>query len=163
MAAASSAHHALFPGTFDPVTFGHLDVVERAARLFERVTIACATHHEKHHLFSTEQRFELLQTVTAQWDNVEVAALRGLLVDGCVELGADIIVRGLRSPKDFEYELPMTITNRTLRPEIETVFLVPSQDLMHVSSTLVRQIARMGGDVSSFVPSAVVDALRERG
>ena len=156
------AAHALFPGTFDPVTLGHLDVLERALGLFERVTVAVATHPEKRHLFPLEERLALLEEVLAGRPGAHVAALEGLVVDGARRLGAGVIVRGVRGPGDLEYERQMALTNRTLAPEVETVFLLPAATHANVSSTLVRQIARMGGDVAAFVPAPVAAALRQR-
>ncbi|MCP3918471.1 MAG: pantetheine-phosphate adenylyltransferase [bacterium] len=157
--------HAIFPGTFDPVTLGHLDVLERALGLFERVTIAVAAHHDKHAIFDLEERLRLLSEVTEAGEplgRARVVALEGLLVEGCRRLGARAIVRGVRSAGDLEYERQMALTNRVLAPEIETVLLLSAPEHAHVSSTLVRQIARMGGDVSSFVPPAVRTALANR-
>ena len=154
--------HALFPGTVDPVTLGHVDILERARKLFPRVTLAVASHPDKQHLFSLEERLELLERVTRGLDGVTVTALRGLVVRGCRELGADAIVRGLRTAGDLEYERQMALTNRVLLPEVETVFLLPAAQFANVSSTLVRQIARMGGDCSPFVPAVVVVALQQR-
>lgn len=158
---AGCASHALFPGTFDPVTLGHLDVFERAWRLFGRVTVAVATHPDKRHLFGLRERLALLEEVVGGRPGVAVVALEGLVVDGCRKLGADVIVRGVRGPADLDYERQMALTNRTMAPEVETVFLLPAAVHANVSSTLVRQIARMGGDVSAFVPAAVAAALRQ--
>jgi len=160
--AASRARHALFPGTFDPFTLGHLDLVGRACALFGRVTVAVAAHPDKQHLFGPGERLELCRAATAGLDGVEVRAVEGLLVRACEELGCDVIVRGLRSGTDFDYELQMARTNRDMLPRIDTVLLVPAPATAHVSSTLVRQIASMGGDVSPYVPDAVARALRER-
>jgi len=158
----AAALHAAFPGTFDPVTLGHLDILERARRLFERITVMVASHHDKQQLFPLAERVELLERVTRGMDDVRVVALEGLLVQGCLDHGAGAIVRGIRSAGDLEYERQMALTNRALAPEVETVFLVPAAEHVHVSSTLVRQIARMGGDCSRFVPAAVEERLRER-
>ena len=156
------ASHALFPGTFDPVTLGHLDVLARALQLFGRVTVAVADHPEKHQTFALAERLDLIEEVTRDLPGVRVVALDGLVVDGCDELGCDVIVRGVRGATDFEYERQMAITNRAMQPGVETVFLLPSPAHQAISSSLVRQIAGMGGDVSSFVPPAVHAALRER-
>ena len=152
--------HALFPGTFDPVTLGHLDVLNRARSLFGRTTMAVASHHDKRQLFSLEERMELLEEVARDMPDVQVVALHGLLVEGCVELGVDVVVRGLRTAGDLDYERQMAHANRALLPTVETTFLLPAAELAHISSTLVRQIARMGGDCSSFVPPAVNAALK---
>jgi pantetheine-phosphate adenylyltransferase len=156
------SRHALFPGTFDPVTLGHLDVLRRARVLFDQVTIAVATNPEKQSLLGVEERLELLRAVTAQMPGVAVRSLTGLVVDACRELGAGVVVRGARSGTDFDYEVQMARTNRAMAPAIETVLLVPSPEHAHVSSTLVRQIASLGGDVSGFVPAAVADVLHAR-
>lgn len=158
----SATSHAIFPGTFDPVTVGHLDVLERALRIFDRVTVAVAEHHQKDQLFDVDERRRLIAAATEGWRGVDVVALDGLLVDGCRDLGAGAILRGVRTAADLEYERQMALTNRAMQPEIETVFLLPAPERGHVSSSLVRQIARMGGDISSFVPAAVHAALKER-
>jgi pantetheine-phosphate adenylyltransferase len=154
--------HALYPGTFDPPTVGHLDLVERALALFGRVTVAVAYNPEKKTLFGVEERVELFRAATRSLAGVEVAAIRGLIVDACEELGADVIVRGVRSGTDFDYEVEMARTNRQLLPRIDTVLLAPSPEHAHVSSTLVRQIASLGGDARRFVPPVVLVALRAR-
>ncbi|HVS11911.1 MAG TPA: pantetheine-phosphate adenylyltransferase [Planctomycetota bacterium] len=157
-----SASHALFPGTFDPVTLGHLDLVRRAASLFSRVTVAVARHPEKRELLSLEQRLELLRQVLDGIPGVEVSVLDGLVVAGCRELGAGVVVRGARTAGDFEYEAQMARSNRAMAPEIETVLLASSAEHAHISSTLVRQVAEMGGDLAPFVPPAVARALSPR-
>jgi len=157
-----SEHHALFPGTFDPPTLGHLDLVERAARLFGRVTVALAEHPTKRALFDGEERVELLRSCVSGIEGVSVVFLEGLVIDACRELGCDVIVRGVRSGTDFDYEAQMAGTNRALLPGIETALFVTRVDLGHISSTLVRQIASMGGDASPLVPSEVSAALRAR-
>lgn len=167
MSPKTSPRHALFPGTFDPFTLGHLDLVRRALRLFDRVTVAVAEHHAKNAIFDVTERLELARASLRDVDGrplagAEVTALSGLLVDGCRRLGAGAVVRGVRSAADLEYERAMALTNRALAPEVETVLLLPDPAFGHVSSTLVRQIARMGGDVAPFVPAPVADALRGR-
>lgn len=157
-----AATHAVFPGTFDPITLGHLDVVRRALTLFERVTVAVAEHHSKSQLLEAEERLDLVRQAVAPLERVEVVTLGGLLVQGLRGLEAQVVVRGVRSSTDLEYERQMALTNRALDPGIETVFIVPSPELAHISSTLVRQIARLGGDTSSFVPPEVAAALRDR-
>ena len=154
--------HALFPGSFDPFTLGHLDVLERARGLFARVTLGLAVHHSKSSMFPAAERLQLLERLTAEMSDVSVARIDGLIVEAAHELEADVVVRGLRSSIDFEYERTMALTNRALRATHETVFLVPDPALAHISSTLVRQIAQLGGDVSAFVPPAVLDALAAR-
>jgi pantetheine-phosphate adenylyltransferase len=162
MAEPTRTCHALFPGTFDPFTLGHLDLVRRAARLFGRVTVGVARNAEKRALFDPEQRAELARGALRGLAGADVALVPGLVVRACEELGADVIVRGVRGGSDLEFEIQMARTNRTLAPTIDTVLLVPSPTLAHVSSTLVREIAALGGDVASFVPPNVAEALRAR-
>lgn len=157
-----AATHAVFPGTFDPPTLGHLDIVRRAAALFGRLTLALADHPTKSALFDADARIELLRRATAEIPGVSVVRLGGLLVEGCREVGATAIVRGVRCGTDFDYEVQMAHTNHELAPEVETVLLAPSPEVGHITSTLVRQIASLGGDVRPFVPTVVAEALRER-
>jgi len=153
--------HALFPGTFDPFTLGHLDLLTRAASLFDRVTVAVASHPSKQGLFSVEERVALIETACEGVEGVHCVAISGLVVAACEEFGCDAILRGARSGSDFDYEIQMANTNRELSG-VETVILAPGAARTHISSTLVRQVASMGGDVSSFVPAGVLRALRER-
>lgn len=157
------AQHVLFPGSFDPPTLGHLDLVRRAAHLFPRVTVAVATHSAKQPLFSVAERVALLRELCRAHANVSVVEVGGLTVATARELGCDALLRGLRGPGDFEYEGQMARTNRALAPELDTVFLASAAELTHVSSTFARQIAQLGGDVSAFVPREVVAALARRG
>jgi len=152
----------LFPGTFDPPTLGHLDVLERATRLFARVTVGLADHPGKHTLFSIEERLELLRASATAGRDLAVVRIDGLVVEACRKLGADALLRGLRAGSDFDYEAQMARTNRALHPEIDTVFLASSAGVAHVSSTLVRQIASLGGDCASLVPAPVAAALAAR-
>ena len=154
--------HALFPGTFDPVTFGHLDLIRRAAAVFGRVTAAVAENPGKRELLPLELRIDLLREVTADIEGVEVARLAGLVVHGARELDCDVIVRGARSAGDFEYEAQMARTNRVMSPGLDTAVLFASPEHAHVSSTLVRQVAEMGGPVDAFVPPEVARALAQR-
>lgn len=156
------ATHVLFPGSFDPPTLGHLDLVRRAARLFARVTVGVADHSQKQALFPVEERLALLRALVTELDNVAVVRIEGLTVSAARQLGCDTLLRGLRHGGDFEYEGQMARTNQALAPALETVFLASASELVHVSSTFVRQIAQLGGDVSSFVPPPVVEALRRR-
>ena len=153
---------AVYPGTFDPVTNGHLDLVERASRQFDRLIIAILRHDEKRPVFTLEERMDLLQEAAAPFANVEVDAFHGLLVDYAQKVGAGTIVRGLRALSDFEYELQMAMMNRRLAPEVETVFLMPSEAYAYLSSRLVREVARLGGDLTGLVPAQVVAALQRR-
>jgi pantetheine-phosphate adenylyltransferase len=162
---AQPGRHALFPGTFDPFTRGHLDLLRRGLALFERVTVAVGAHHDKRHLFSLEERIELIELSLSEAQLVEgvgVTSLAGLTVRGCADLGATVILRGLRGAADLEYETAMLQTNRTLAPEVETALLVPTPEVAHISSSLVRQVAEMGGEVSGLVPPAVARALAKR-
>lgn len=158
----ASERHALFPGTFDPPTLGHLDLVARAVRLFGRVTVGLAEHHSKQAFFTAAERLELWRACLAEVEGASVTLLGGLVVDACRELGCDVIVRGVRSGTDFDYEAQMAGTNRSLAPSIETALLVTRPELAYISSTLVRQIASMGGDASRLVPPPVAAALRAR-
>ena len=151
--------HALFPGSFDPVTLGHVDVLRRALKLFDHVTVAVAAHHAKRELLSLEERIELLREVSAPLDRVSVTTFDGLLVEGAREIGASAVVRGIRTAADLEYERQMALTNRGLDQNLETVFVLPDPAVAHISSTLVRQIAALGGDVSEFVPPQVAARL----
>jgi pantetheine-phosphate adenylyltransferase len=157
-----AAQHALFPGSFDPPTLGHLDIVRRGAQLFDALTVAVAAHATKPGLFSVEERIALLEACVEGLEGVRVVAIDGLLVDACRDLGADVVLRGVRGARDFDYEVEMARTNRALRAELDTVLLATSPEVGHVSSTLVRQIASLGGAVEGLVPPAVARALRER-
>jgi pantetheine-phosphate adenylyltransferase len=157
----------LYPGSFDPVTFGHVDIVRRAAHLVDKLVIAVGTHHDKHPLFTAAERVKLSQEVLAPvakeiglkltvttYDNLTVAAAK--------DEGATVVIRGLRDAGDFDYEMQMAGMNQALAPEIETVFLASSPEARHIAASLVRQIAAMGGDVSSFVPEVVAAALKKK-
>jgi len=162
MAEASRARHALFPGTFDPFTRGHQDLVARAGALFGRVTVGVARNPEKTPMFSAEERAEMARASVRGIPSAEVVLVPGLVVQACADLGADVIVRGVRGAAELEFEVQMARTNRTLSPGIDTVFLAPAPELAHISSTLVRQIAALGGDASRLVPPPVDAALRAR-
>ena len=153
---------AVYPGSFDPITVGHLDILERAARLFDRVIVAIGQHPTKPGYFSIDERSELIRKSAEHVPNFEVAAFSGLVVDFCRVHGAKIIVRGLRAVSDFEPEFQMGLANRDLAPEIETVFLIPPASHMYVSSSLVREIALHGGDFERYVAPVVAAAVRER-
>jgi len=156
------ATHVLFPGTFDPPTLGHLDLVTRAAQHFARVTVGLAGNPSKQALFTAEERLTLLRDCTASLANVSVALVPGLAVEACATLGCQAILRGLRSATDYDYEVQMAHTNRVLAPDVDTLFLPASAGVAHLSSTLVRQIASLGGDCSKLVPPNVNAALRGR-
>ena len=151
-----------YPGTFDPMTLGHEDLMRRASRLFERLILAVAAGHHKRTMFTIDERLEIAQTLAAKYPNVEVIAFRGLLRDFVVAHDGKVVVRGLRAVSDFEYEFQMAGMNRQLMPHVETLFLTPSDQYQFVSGTFVREIASLGGDVSKFVSPFVLDRLKER-
>ena len=153
---------AIYPGSFDPVTNGHLDVLHRAASVFDEVIVAVAYNLDKRGLFTPDERVALLRETTADISNARVTQFQGLLVNFAKEQGACAIVRGLRAVSDFEFEFQMALMNRRLEPALETFFLMPKEEYSYVSSRLVREVATFGGDVSSFVPKTVCDALHAR-
>lgn len=153
---------AVYPGTFDPVTNGHLDLADRGRRHFDRLIIGVLRNHDKRTLFSLERRVALLRKAIAGWDNVQVDSFDGLLVDYARSVGATIILRGIRVVTDLEYEMQMAMMNRRLHGRLETVFLVPSEAYSYVSSRLVREVARLGGRVEGLVPDHVARALARR-
>lgn len=150
---------AVYPGTFDPVTFGHLDLVERGRKHVDTLIIAILRNEDKQTLFSVEERTAFLRDAVHEWDNVVVDGFDGLLVEYAQKTGASLILRGLRAVSDFEYELQMAMMNRRLAPNLETAFLMPNETFSYVSSRLVREVARLGGDVSGLVPLSVAKAL----
>jgi len=152
--------HAVYPGTFDPITHGHVDIAVRATKLFARVTVLIAHNSTKQPVFSIEERLEQAHAALSFLPNVEVAAFSGLLADYVLQAKAQVIVRGLRAVSDFEYEFQLSGMNRFLLPDVETVFLPTSTDYTYLSSSLVREVARLGGDVSAFVHPQVLAALR---
>ena len=153
---------AIYPGTFDPITNGHVDLVQRACRLFDHVVVAIAAGSTKAPVFTLEERVALAQEVLTGCDNFEVCSFDTLLVDFMQEKGARVIIRGLRAVSDFEYEFQLASMNRKLAPEVETVFLTPAEQFSFISSSLVREIAALGGDVSAFVHPNVAAALNNR-
>jgi pantetheine-phosphate adenylyltransferase len=153
---------AVYPGTFDPMTLGHEDLIHRASRLFERLIVAVAAGHHKRTMFTIDERLDMAQQLSAKYANVEVISYRGLLRDFVVENAGKVVVRGLRAVSDFEYEFQMAGMNRQLMPEVETLFLTPSDQYQFISSTFVREIAMLGGEVSKFVSPSVHLRLRER-
>src|SRR6056297_2768865 len=153
---------ALYPGTFDPFTYGHRDVLKRALRLFDRVEVTVGVNVEKETLFSTEERTNLVRRCTQGFDGVRVVAYEGLIVDRARETGAVALVRGLRQVSDFDAEFRMAFANRKLAPELETVFFMTSEEYALISSSMVRDAHRWDGDVSKFVPPPVVDALQRK-
>ena len=151
--------HCIYPGTFDPITYGHLDVLGRAARLFDTVTIAVAHNPGKGPHFDAAARVEMIRPNVAKFPNVNVTTFSGLLVDFALEQKAIAIIRGLRALSDFEFEFNMALMNRHLQPVIETLFVMPNESYSYTSSNLVKQVARYGGDVTHFVPANVAEAL----
>ena len=146
---------AVYPGTFDPITNGHLDVIERASKLFDEVIVGIAHNINKNPLFSKEERKELVLKVTGKYKNVKVEVFSGLLVNFAVKKKAKVIIRGLRAISDFEYEFQMSLTNRKLAPQVTTVFLMPNEKYTYLNSSLVRELARFKADIKSFVPPVV--------
>jgi pantetheine-phosphate adenylyltransferase len=153
---------ALFPGSFDPVTNGHLDVIERATLLFDKIIVTVAVNDEKNGMFNFDERKKLLLKVCQNFPTVEVAVFEGLLIDAIEQFNAVAVVRGLRAISDFEYEFQMAMMNRTLSDKCETVFLMPGPAFSFVSSRMIKEISGLGGDISPFVPPVVVDALNNK-
>ncbi|WP_138431996.1 pantetheine-phosphate adenylyltransferase [Fodinibius saliphilus] len=156
---------ALYPGSFDPITYGHLDILERATDLFDEVIITVAVNKQKETVFSGDEREALIKTCLAdkEWaKRVEIQQFTGLLVDFAKEKDAQTLVRGVRQVSDFEYEFRMALTNRRLAPDVDTVFLMPNEQLTFISASLVKEIGYWGGDLSSFVPDHVAEALHEK-
>ncbi len=153
---------AVYPGTFDPMTLGHEDLMRRASRLFERLILAVAAGHHKQTMFTLTERMDIAKAVAERYENVEVMAFRGLLRDFVVAHEGKVVVRGLRAVSDFEYEFQMAGMNRQLMPDVETLFLTPSDQYQFVSGTFVREIATLGGDVSKFVSPSVLLRLQRR-
>jgi len=150
---------AIYPGSFDPVTNGHLDILERASSIFDKVYIAIATNLAKAPLFSAEERRDLIQSCIGRFPNVQIDCFDGLAVEYARKVGASVIIRGLRAISDFDYEFQMALMNRHLDENVDTVFLMPHEDYTYLSSSMVREIARFGGDISAFVPPEVKAAL----
>ncbi|MEH2934422.1 pantetheine-phosphate adenylyltransferase [Acutalibacter sp. JLR.KK004] len=155
---------AICPGSFDPVTMGHLDIISRACKIFDRIIVAVPVNPQKHFSFSVEERMELLQRVCdgAGLANVEIDRVTGLLADYAMEKGAMVVVKGLRAVSDFEYEFQQALANKKLNPHLETMFLPTSSDNMFLSSSVVKQIAGFGGDISHFVPDCILHTIQER-
>ncbi|RKZ91644.1 MAG: pantetheine-phosphate adenylyltransferase [Gammaproteobacteria bacterium] len=150
---------AIYPGTFDPITNGHIDLVVRASKLFDRIIVAVAINPSKKPTFTLEERVDLAKQTLAGIDNVEICGFEGLLVDVAKQRGANVIIRGLRAVSDFEHEFQLAGMNRKMQPEVETLFLTPAEQFSYISSSLVREIATLGGDVSQFVAPCVKAAL----
>lgn len=153
---------AVYPGTFDPITFGHIDLIERAVRIFGRVVVAIAANSNKNPLFNLSERVELAKLALSKHQNVEIVGFKSLLTDFMREHNTHIILRGLRAVSDFDYEFQLAGMNRNLAPDIESVFLMPAENYTYISSSFVREIASLNGDVKKFVPEVVVNALKKK-
>jgi len=152
----------IFPGTFDPVTEGHVDIISRSLKVLDRVVVAVARAYHKDTLFSVEERLELVTRTLAGMDGVEVTTFDGLLIDFAKGLGASAIIRGLRFISDFEYEFQLALMNRRLDPQVETLFFMPSAKFSYLNSSVIKEVARLGGDVSGLVPEPVIQAMKEK-
>ena len=153
---------AIYPGSFDPVTNGHVDIIERSQSIFDRVIVAVLVNIEKEPFFTTDERVEMLREVTGKWDNVQIETFQGLLVNYAVAQKAKVILRGIRAVTDYEYEFQMALMNRRMQPRIETVFMVPAEEYTYLSSRLVKEIFLLGGSVEGIVPSVVQEFLNKK-
>jgi pantetheine-phosphate adenylyltransferase len=153
---------AIYPGSFDPITNGHLDLIQRGAKLADRLIVAILRNSNKQTLFSVEERVEMLNDILSSYSNVQVMFFEGLLVDFAVQQQASLIIRGIRAISDYEYELQMALMNRRLRPEVETVFLLAKEEYSFVSSRMMKEVVRLGGDISGLAPPAVEQRLRRK-
>jgi pantetheine-phosphate adenylyltransferase len=153
---------AIYPGSFDPITNGHLDLIDRGAKLFRKLVVSVLGNESKQPLFTVEERMEMLREVVRSYPNVEVDSFAGLVVDYASQKGASVLLRGIRAISDYEYELQMALMNRRLRPELETVFLMAGEEYSFISSRLVKEVIRLGGSVSGLVPASVEGRLRLR-
>ena len=153
---------AICPGSFDPVTLGHLDIINRARKVFDHTIVAVLVNPDKHTSFTVDERIEMLKRATAGMDDVEVVGFEGLLADYARMCNATAIVKGLRALSDFEYEFQMALTNKKLNPNLETMFLTTNAENMFLSSSIVKQIAKFGGDISNFVPECILEDIKER-
>jgi pantetheine-phosphate adenylyltransferase len=153
---------AIYPGSFDPLTNGHLDLIERGSKIFDELIVAILRNPEKDPLFSLGERREMLKSMTERWDNVQVDTFEGLMVDYAVKVKATAVLRGIRAISDYEYELQMALMNRKLEPRLETVFMMPAEAYSYLSSRLVREIAQLGGSIKGLVPESVEQSLRAK-
>ena len=152
---------AVCPGSFDPVTYGHIDIIKRASKLFDKVIVAVSVNSQKNTIFTADERVNMIKKVTSCFDNVEVDICQGLLAEYCKKIGASAIVKGLRAVSDFEYEFQQALANKTLYPKGDTVFLTTSAENMYLSSSVVKEIARYGGDISSLVPNEILEEINK--
>ena len=155
-------HIAIYPGSFDPITLGHLDIIERAAKMFDKLIVAVLVNRSKSPLFSADERVKMIKMVTGHIENIEVVSFDGLSVDFAESMGAKVIVRGLRAVTDFEYELQMAQTNRAMRHEIDTIFLTTDLRYAYLSSSIVKEVASYGGQIGLFLPPAIVPLIETR-
>jgi len=153
---------AIYPGSFDPVTLGHQDIIERCSKIMDKVIVGVLRNNSKHPLFSVEERVTMLSGVIGHLPNVEIQSFDGLLVDFVRQCRGDVIVRGLRAITDFEYELQLSQTNRVIAPEVDTMFLTTNLKYSYLSSSIVKEVARLHGDISQFVPAFVIDKIQEK-
>jgi pantetheine-phosphate adenylyltransferase len=153
---------AIYPGSFDPVTNGHLDLIERGQKMFDKLIVAVLKNVDKEPLFSLDERIDMLREVTKQWESVEIDVFQGLLVEYARKRGAAVILRGIRAVSDYEYELQMALMNRKLEPRLETVFMLPGETYSYLSAKLVREIAHLGGPLTGLVPPIVEQRLRAK-
>ena len=153
---------AVYPGSFDPCTNGHLDIIDRSAQLFDKVIVAVLTNSSKTPVFTVSERIELLKTATADYSNVEVCSFSGLLVDFLRKIDVKVVIKGIRAVSDFEYEFQMALTNKALYPELETLFMHSSQEHMFLSSSVVREVAKYGGSLTGLVPEELIPIVEKR-
>lgn len=153
---------AIYPGSFDPVTYGHLDIIKRSSKMVDKLIVGVLNNGSKNPLFSIEERVEMLNIVTEELENVEIRAFSGLLADFATQTGASTIVRGLRAVTDFEYELQMAQTNRILNEDVDTIFLTTSLEYSYLSSSIVKEVARCGGDIKKFLPEYVANQVYDK-
>jgi len=152
----------IYPGSFDPITLGHLDIIRRSAKLFDHLYVAVLDNSAKNPLFSVEERVKMIESVTKDIDNVSAVSFDGLSVDFCKKLGAHVLVRGLRAITDFEYELQMAQTNHTMSPDIDTIFLTTDLKYAYLSSSIVKEVAMYGGDIKKFVPTGIDKLIKNK-
>ena len=153
---------AIYPGSFDPATYGHLDIIERGSRAFDKLVVGILNNQSKKNMFTLDERVEMLEHLLYDYDNIEIKVFDGLLVDFFIEEDADAILRGLRAVSDYEYELQMAQVNKQLHKEVETLFMVANTEYSYVSSSIVKEIVQFGGNISSFVPKYVEDKMKEK-